>query len=590
MTQVPGLTTWRWLLTASLVSSACALVACGGGGGSGGGTTTSASPTPPAPASTPTPPASAALYVGTVNGFGSVFIDGTRCDDTGATVSVITYSGGPDPQNRGVKLGHRIESDNAASAPASGASTPSCKLSAIRIEPGIVGKVSALSPLTVAGQVVTVNTDAAQGPVTVFEGLTSAADIVLGDRLEVHGQLQGSGASATWLATRIERLSQPATNPATWVRVGGSISELSASQFKLAGLTVKYDGTTKIEPAGSQLANGQAVAVWSASALNNDGTLTAKAIRLRKKPAANQDVLHVEGKVADCPASGSCTTFKLDGMAIDITTAKFSSGALADVSNGRYVGVEGPFNSTTQTLTATEVNVRKGETASTQVQLIGVVNNYVSNASFSVRDTPVTTDANTQWSNGCTLSDGQAVTVKGKAQSGQVLATQVTCNTLAEGLTVEVRGFVAKWDAGKLTFGLNEGPFANYTFTVNADKTVFRDLKLSDLLNGVHIEVKGYIQGNTVVVTQVTADPVPNAPGVKLLGLSGKISAITETTFTVNGQVITRNGNTQFVDENGKRFTEPLSVGLKVKVWMFKPATDNGSPLTALLVVVSTDS
>ena len=136
--------------------------------------------------------------------------------------------------------------------------------------------------------------------------------------------------------------------------------------------------------------------------------------------------------------------------------------------------------------------------------------------------------------------------------------------------------------------GLTNG--TNYTFTVNADKTVFRDLKLSDLLNGVHIEVKGYIQGNTVVVTQVTADPVPNAPGVKLLGLSGKISAITETTFTVNGQVITRNGNTQFVDENGKRFTEPLSVGLKVKVWMFKPATDNGSPLTALLVVVSTDS
>jgi hypothetical protein len=34
MTQVPSLTTWRWLLTASLVSSACALVACGGGGGS----------------------------------------------------------------------------------------------------------------------------------------------------------------------------------------------------------------------------------------------------------------------------------------------------------------------------------------------------------------------------------------------------------------------------------------------------------------------------------------------------------------------------------------------------------------------------
>ena len=69
-------------------------------------------------------------------------------------------------------------------------------------------------------------------------------------------------------------------------------------------------------------------------------------------------------KVADCPASGSCTTFKLDGMAIDITTAKFSSGALCRCpAIAAMSASKGRSTKHHADLTAAEVNVRKGETA-----------------------------------------------------------------------------------------------------------------------------------------------------------------------------------------------------------------------------------
>ena len=81
----------RWM---AAIGSALALLlsACGGGGGVGSGGT-------------------GAMAVGTVDGFGSVFIGGERCDDIGARIVHDTVAGGPEPAQAELKLGQRVEAE-----------------------------------------------------------------------------------------------------------------------------------------------------------------------------------------------------------------------------------------------------------------------------------------------------------------------------------------------------------------------------------------------------------------------------------------------------------------------------------------------
>jgi len=211
----------RWLTAAFSAALALLLAACGGGGGIGSGGT-------------------GAAAMGTVDGFGSIFIGGERCDDIGARIEYDTVAGGPEPAQAEVKLGMRVEAD------LDGASS-ACKILVARIAPEVVGVVSATSPLTVAGAQVLVNTDPLLGPVTVFDGYDSAADIALGDRVEVHGKAVAVSGGVAIRATRIER--KPTTD--TWVRVAGVISNLNATTqtFTLGGLTVSYSVATTIVPA-----------------------------------------------------------------------------------------------------------------------------------------------------------------------------------------------------------------------------------------------------------------------------------------------------------------------------------------------------
>ena len=123
----------------------------------------------------------AAAAVGTVDGFGSTFIGGERCDDVGARIQHDTVDGGPEPAQAELKLGQRVEAELDGSSAA-------CKILVARISPSCGHGHATTSPLTVAGAQVLVNTDPAVGPVTVFDGYDGAADIQAGDRIEVHGK------------------------------------------------------------------------------------------------------------------------------------------------------------------------------------------------------------------------------------------------------------------------------------------------------------------------------------------------------------------------------------------------------------------
>lgn len=496
--------------------AACLMGACGGGGGVGsGGTGVSSGGS-----------LASGLAVGTVGGFGSIFVGGVRCDDTHAQVGYVTSTGAPETGTPDVKLGQSVE---IAFDPASS----SCTVLQALVDAEVVGVVGSTAPLTVAGQRVVLNADATQAPTTVVDGYADASAIQVGDRVEVHGKAISSGGVAAIQASRIER--KAATD--TWVRARGVVAGLSASQFVIGGLTVKRDASTRLDPAGLVLANGQTLTVWSNAAVANDGSITASVVRLSRHSLSDQQAVRVEGPVSGCSAM-PCTLPTVDGLLVDLSSASFAAGSLADVANGVALRVDGLWDATRARLVATQASVRARDSTAGDVTLIGMVSDFVSSTDFSVRGVAVTTDAGTTVGAGCTVAAGQIVGIKGQIAQSQVVARTVDCLTLANGNTLDIFGALLNVSATARTFNLSEGPYRSYTLSWD-DNTVFAaGLSAAQLTGGLRVGLRAVLTNGTLLVKRIVADPVPTtAPaGATLYGNFGIARDVTAGSLTV-GQI-----------------------------------------------------
>jgi hypothetical protein len=482
----------RWLL-----AGACALAlmaGCGGGSegaGLGSGGTGAAEET---------------FAVGTVDGFGSIYVGGQRCDHLGARIAWDTVTGGPEPADPEIKLGQRLELD------LDGAAT-GCRILAARIAPEVVGEVSSTAPLVVAGASVIVNTDPAAGPVTVFEGYDSAADIALGDRVEVHGKAVPSGTSVAIQASRIER--RPATD--TWVRVAGVIGNLDADSFTLGGLTVNYSAGTTVLPAGFALRDGLTVAIWSLQPVQAGNVVDARFIRVLRRQFADQQRVRVQGPVSGCNGANPCTEPVIDGINVLINAdTTFTHGSAADVVDGRNLHVRGSFDAASGKLVARAVAVRRGDPEAGLVTLIGNVSDFASDGGetfFRVRGVPVTTDAGTTYVGSCAVSDDEFVAVAGRIVGNAVLASRISCPELAVGMVVDAYGSISALDSGARTFRLAGRPLLSLATLAWDDATVFRNgASAATLANGQYVVVRGIYQGNgRFLLQRVVLDETPPA-------------------------------------------------------------------------------
>ena len=474
---------WLAGLSAAL---ALLLAACGGGGIGSGGT-------------------GSAMALGTVDGFGSIFIGGERCDDVGARFTYDTVPGGPEPIAADIKLGQRVEAElDGASA--------ACKILVARISPELVGVVSATSPLTVAGAQVLVNDDPLLGPVTVFDGYDSVADIQLGDRVEVHGKAVAVSGGVAVRATRIER--KPSTD--TWVRVAGVIRNLdpNALTFTLGGLTVNYSAGTTIVPAGVSLANGQTVAMWSVGAVAGN-TVDARFIRVLRRNFPHDSVVRVEGPISGCDSTSPCTQPVIDGVPVLITPGtRFTFGTPNDVVDGRAMHVRGSFDADSGKLVATALAVRRRYPNAGVITLLGTVSEFASTAGethFRVRGVPVSTDGNTVIAAGCNVDDGRLVGVLGHIVGSSVLATRIECPALAVGTVVDAYGAIQALDAPAQTFRLNLGPVASLATLEWDEHTVFGNgITPANIANGQYVGVRGvYLGGGRFLLLRVILDDTP---------------------------------------------------------------------------------
>lgn len=380
------------------------LVACGGGDGVGSGGTG-------APVSSS----------GTVSGFGSVWVDGLELDDTQARVRLDSAEGAPDLPSGPLRLGlgQRVELEFETEA--SGRRV----VSEIRISPQVIGPVTSVSPLKVAGQPVRVNTDAAQGPLTLLVGVADASALQVGQRVEVHGLARTSGGVREILASRIATVDGAGQSP--WLRLSGSVMGLTSGSFRLGGLRVQWDGRTVIVPGQQALAEGLSVRVWTRGGIlgpPDDPYALADRIQILRRQWQRQQPVRLSGPVQVCSEAPSLVYVCVADAVIERSSAQVSGGSLDDLVEGRYVDVQAHYDAALQVLRGARFALRTDASEASVARLAGEVSG-VSGFRFTVRGTFVEWNASTP--RDCDPAHGVRVRVTGRIVGDHVRATRIEC-------------------------------------------------------------------------------------------------------------------------------------------------------------------
>ena len=489
-----------------VIGSIALLTACGGGGGG----SNSAPPVTSTDRQT--------VVAGTVTGLSGVTVDGVSYGDNATSVALDIDPRTATPATMAdVKVGQQVEVQVDANNQAT----------TVLVRANVIGAIDSInlttSSFTAVGQ--TIEVVATGAGATMFEGVDDLAGLKPGDLVEVHGTL---GSSGNIVATRVEL--KP-SDGVVRVRTSGLVSNLdtSAKTFTLGALTIDYSSATLVPP-DATLANGVLVFGFS-DQLPSGGRLVAKAIRVAREPALGAHHVIVSGLVTNASPDGK--TFMVDGISVDASAAQITgpnNPTLADIKNLVFVRVEGALNGSGSSLVLDATSVTIIPAADQRIiLLVGQVTDFVSVSSFQVRATPVDASTATFVNGSATdLSDGAFVIVKGHVNGAVVQADQVTFQNPPQNVTFHLLGTVGNFSSTAGTFTLLGIPMtlaSNVTFD-NGTQATFG--------NGDLVEVTGMFNGTTFMVTVVRfVTPAP-----LLVLVSGTISDLTSTGFTINGASI----------------------------------------------------
>ena len=377
------------------------MVACGGG--------SSSSIQIAAPGVVGTGPAE--ISVGSINGFGSIVVNGVHFDERTSTVTdedQNTYT----PQD--LKLGMVVEVRSDAVSGATGTAQSVRIVSQLR--GGVDSVDMANQELQMLGWTVEIDSD------TVFDNLAGIADVHAGDLLQVFGFYNYH--FQTIEAMRVTRLS---ALPAAGMTLRGivSVPDAAAKTFKIGDLTIDYRNA-----ALAQLSSGpdvgMLVRVNGAAPVRN--VMQASRVEGVTVDLSGIDFATVNGIVSDFQSQAS---FKVEGMAVDGSQARLIGTTHGTLGGGARVALYG--NVVGGVIRAELITIYPNTTVTTSSSftLSGPIGSFVSASSFKVRG--MTIDASQAAFSGGTaqnLADSLQVTVTGPLQnspSGTVLkAMQVT--------------------------------------------------------------------------------------------------------------------------------------------------------------------
>ena len=343
----------------------------------------------------------AATGVGSVDGAGSIIVNGLRYDTTNAVGNIQDAP-------TGLQLGMSAKVIGPVNADfTSGV--------ALRVE-SAADLRGPMTPLP-GGSFEILGTTVTTDDATVWADASGLAAIPSGRTLQVWGLPAGPGMLR---ATRVEQ--REASSPI----LSGTVQNLdtSARTFVIGGVTVDYGaaaagGSVEVQA----LANGTLVRV-RADAFASSRLIATRVALWYPLPTANDATVQLAGVVTAYTGLGS---LRVLGVPVDASAAQITGGPIGAVGNGVKVTVGGVMSN--GVLKATRLKIRNvpGTGGPASFDLIGAVGAFGSPSDFRVKGQPVNAGgAGVVFTNGsaANLRNGVKVHVVGRQVIDGVLQAQ----------------------------------------------------------------------------------------------------------------------------------------------------------------------
>jgi hypothetical protein len=314
-----------------------AVTGCGGGGGGG------SSPGAALPENTNNASSADISSTGTIDGFGSIFVNGVEFETDNSAVSLDGVTATEDKLRLGMVVTvHGTVNEDGTTGTAD----------QVVFDDEVQGPVSAIENgqdgdsllLTVLGVSII-----AERTGTVFDGV-SFDTLAVGDLVEVSGFVENG---VQLRATRIEKKSDFVPG-ASEVELKGTVSGLTGTTFTLQTYVVDFSSADLSGVPGGSITEGMLVEVHGT--LTNN-TIVADQVE-QEDDASNGfddgDELSVQGAISNLVDQGH---FEVDGVVVDATHATLEPAGLV-LANGVIAEVEGTWNGSI--LVAEEVKARRG--------------------------------------------------------------------------------------------------------------------------------------------------------------------------------------------------------------------------------------
>lgn len=324
--------------------------------------------------------------VGTIQGFGSVIVNGIKFDDTQASV----YVNGLPLDSSALRLGMvaQIHGERSSTATLGTAS----QISVWWIAQGTVDSVSS-STCTVSGMTLNLHSS------TVYDGL-SATTLAVGQQVTVWG-LQADQSASRWTASRIAL-----TNDSTVVSTG--LLQRSGGQVSLNGLTLSGSDLDSLSTGSLVCVEGQR---------GSGAQLQVSRSVLLDTGLPRSGEAEVEGVVT---AISSGQRFTLGTVPIDASALTLSS----PVAVGQRIEASGRWQE--GVLIATELE-QEDEDQPHEVEIEAAIQSYTSLSDFVLRHQRCNASAVTQIEHGSAadLKVGVVIKVKGSLSGDVLMVTEL---------------------------------------------------------------------------------------------------------------------------------------------------------------------
>jgi len=335
--------------------------------------------------------------VGSIDGFGSIIVNGVRYDIATARTVLSDVSA--------LKLGMTVRVTGAIAADLP-QGTATLVVSAAELRGSVASLLPGAGTFTILG--VRVSTDTT----TVYAGgLGSVTDLANGMQVQVHGL---PGSDGLLRATRIERL-MAAQGPVLTGQLQGL--DRGARTFRVGTQSVSYaaadfPGDWPV----ANLSNGVVVRVRAPAVAS---TLAASSVEPWNPPPLREGArLSLGGLASDFLGSSS---LRIDGVPADITGARISGGSAA-LANGARVEASGTVRG--GVLVVSTLKVREAAPPDPQAfSATGSVGAYRSPADFKVQGQEI--DASN-----ATFVNGTAADLAGASRKVQVTGSRVRDDVL----------------------------------------------------------------------------------------------------------------------------------------------------------------